>query len=235
MGDNAGAPWSGRGLPRELWVPVAVLAAYVVVRIGAVLWGIVRDGLPASVLAGGDLVSDGGAVLQAVVGAAVLARPGLRRIGWAWGVGVVGMAAALSGATVWVVLGDGNTLRQVRQILLAVAFAVATLAVCGWRPGWARHRAGGIDLARVRRMLWLVAGCAVAVGAVSGLAVLTVHPAGALHRCADLMLQLGLLGGFVAVLCVLVVVGEQRRQAADAERNRLYQGLVRGRSVDEHD
>src|SRR5690242_8687879 len=106
MGDNTRAPWSGRGLPRELWVPVAMLPAYAVVRIGAVVWGIVRDGPPGSVLAWGELVSDGGAVLQAVVGAAVLTRPGLRRVGWAWGLGVVGVAVALYGATVWVVLGN---------------------------------------------------------------------------------------------------------------------------------
>jgi len=172
---------------------------------------------------------------EGVVGAAVLAWPGLRCVGWAGGVGVVGVAAALFGATVWVVLGDGNALRQVRQILLAVAFAVATLAMCGWRPGWAPHRAGGIDLARLRRVLWLVAGCGAEVGAVSGLAILVMHPAGAVHRCGDLMLRLGLLGGFVTVLRVMVVIGEQRRQAAEAARNRLYRGLADGRSVDEHD
>ncbi len=242
MGDDTRAALSSRGLPRELWPPVAVLGVYAVVRVAAVGWGIVRDGPPGSVLAYSDVVSDGGAALQGVLAAALVARPGLRRVGWAWGLGVVGVAAAVLGATVWVALGDDNAPRQVRQILLAVAFAVVTALVCGWRPGWAwRHAAGGnrLDLARVRRLLWRVAGCAVAVGGISGLALLIAHPAGAVRRLADLILQVGLLGGFVTVLCVLVVIGEARRQAANAAQERLYQQpnqrLAGDRSTDDHD
>lgn len=91
---------------------------------------------------------------------------------------------------------------------------------------------GGLDLALVRRLLWRVAVCVVAVGGVSGLAMLIAHPAGSVHRLADLMFQTGLLGGFVTVLCMMIVIGEARRQAADAARERLYQRLAGGRSAD---
>jgi hypothetical protein len=236
MWDNTTtAPSSGRGSARDVWPAVAVLAAYGLVRIAALVWGIVRDGPPESALAWSDVVSDGGAAVQGVAAAAVLARLSLRRQAWAWSVGVLGVGAALFGATVWVVLGDTNALRQVRQILLAVAFAVVTVVVCGWRPGWAVRDDGDLDLVRVRRAGWTMAWCSAAIGTVSGLAILAAHPMGAVHRLADLLLRLGLLGGFVAVLSVMVVVGEQRRQAAEAARQQLYRRLAEGRGRDDQD
>ncbi len=136
-----------------------------------------------------DVVSDGGAAVQSIVAAAVLARLSLRRQAWAWSVGVLGVGAALFGAIVWVVLGDANALRQVRQILLGVVFAVATAVVCGWPPEWALHDGGDLDLARVRRLLWTVAWVAAALGSVSGLAMLAADPVGAVRRLADLVLS----------------------------------------------
>ena len=87
----------------------------------------------------------------------------------------------------------------------------------------------------MRRALGIVAGSAAAVSAVSGLAIQTARPAGAGHRLADLVLGLGEFGAFVAVLSAMVVVGEQRRQAAETARRQLYQRLGKGRSSDDRD
>jgi hypothetical protein len=62
----------------------------------------------------------------------------------------VGVATAAFGAAVWIALGDTDTdpLRQARQVLLALAFAVVVAAMCGWRPG-RRFAATAISIWRV--------------------------------------------------------------------------------------
>lgn len=233
--DSTQARSSGRWAASYLWAPGAVLATYALVRIAAVVWGTVRDGSPGSMLVWSDLVSDGAAAAQGAVAAAVLARLSLRRQAWVWSVGALGVGAALFGATVWVVLGDTGALRQVRQILLAVVFAIVTAVISGWRPGWAVRSTGDVDLVRIRRALRTVAWPAAAVGTVSVLVLLAGDSTGAVHRFTDLMTRLGLLGAFVAVLCMMVVVGEQRRERAEAARNQMYRRLGEGWPRDDQD
>jgi hypothetical protein len=226
-------PSAGRWPPRETLLPAAVLATYGLLRVVGLLWGIVRGSPPASLLAWASVISDAAAAVQGFAATAVLIVPGLRRQRFAWSVGTVAVAAALLGAAVWVVRGDVNAMVRVREILLALGLAIATAAVCGWRPAWALRDDGELDLARLRRALRITALSSAAVGAVSGIMIFTTDPAGAVRRFAVLLLQLGLWGAVVIVLSLMLVVGEQRRLASAAARHELYQRLAERRPRDD--
>jgi hypothetical protein len=203
-------------LPRELLIPSAVLAAYGAVRIVAAAWGPVHDGPPRSLLSWSVLVTNLAAATQGFAAAAVLATPRRRRNQMLGRVAVGAGAVVLLGIAVWVVRGDGEAAPQVRDLLLALGFAVVTLIMCGWRPRWAAGP-DGVDWSRVHRALAYTIGGGIAVGVV-GLAVyLSARPAGVLHRLTMVILQLGFWGAVVTFLLLITVVGEQRR-----ERGRVF-------------
>ncbi|MEU7874255.1 hypothetical protein [Dactylosporangium sp. NPDC049140] len=226
MSDGNVTPPDGLWAPRWLLPPIAVFTAYGIARIFAVVWGIVRDGPPSSLLTGTDLVSDAAAAVQGVAVAVVLAVPRLRRPPLAWIVGLVAVGVAIAGATVWVLLGASDPPRRVRQLLLALALTILMLIICGFWPRWTAGTTGGIDLARVRRALNAWAWAAGASAVVGGLVIVTADPAGAVGRLAVLCLQLGGYSSFLAILTTLVVIGEQRRLIRDEGSRELYQHLT---------
>lgn len=236
MEENATtAPSPRRWPPREIVLLAGVCAAYGLLRIGALLWGIGRDGPPGSLLDWADATSQTAAAVQGAAAAAVLIWALLQRPRFAWWIGSVAVAAVVTGTAVWILRGETNGSVRVREILLAVGFAIGTAAVCGWRPAWAMRADGVLDLARLCRALRTAAVCAAAAGTASGLVVLAAQPSGAARRLAVLVLQLGLFGAFVLVLCTMMVIGEQRRVALEAARRELYQRMAQRRWPDDED
>jgi hypothetical protein len=226
MSDGTVTPPDGLWERRWLLTPIAVFAAYGILRIVAVVWGIMRDGPPGSLLTGADLVSDAAAAVQGLAVAVVLAVPRLRRPPLAWIVGLVALGVAVVGATIWVLLGASDPPRRVRQLLLALALTILMLTICGFRPRWAAGTTDGLDLARIRRALhaWALGAGALAVA--GGLVIVTADPAGAVGRLAVLCLQFGGYSSFLAILTTLVVIGEQRRLIRDEASRQRYQHLA---------
>ena len=225
MRTNSGGAQPGLGVPpRELLVPAVVLAAYGIVRILAAVWGPVRDGVPGSRLGWSVVAANGAAALLAWTAAAVVAVPQLRRrraLRW-FGVSAAAMVWICCG--VWVALGHGEAMPQVRDLLLALGFAVAILLVCDWRPHWAVGP-DRVDWSRLHRALLVVVGGGVALG-IAGLAVyVAARPSGALHRLTVVLFELGLWGAFVVFLCLMMVVGEQRRERREAVMRDFYAQL----------
>jgi hypothetical protein len=237
MSDNTMTPPARPWPPRRLLPPIAVFTAYGMFRVVAVVWGIMRDGLPGSLLTGADLISDAAAAVQGLAIAVVLARPRLRRPPLAWIVGLVALGAAMAAATIWVLLGASDPRRRVGQLLLALALTIVMLAICGFRPRWAGGTADGIDLARIRRALHAVALAGVTPAAAGGLVILTADPTGAVRRLAVLCLQLGSYSSVLAILATLAVIGEQRRLTREEAQRELYQRLADShlQRRDEHD
>ena len=236
MGDDTTtAPSSRRWSPREIVLPAGVFAAYGLLRIGALLWGIGRDGSPGSLLDWADATSQTAAAVQGAAAAAVLIWPSLRRPRLAWWIGSVAVAAVLAATAVWVLRREADGQVWVREILLAVGFAIGTAAVCRWRPAWAMRADGTLDLARLRWALRAAAVSATTVGAAAGLVVLAAQPSGAARRLTVLVLQLGLFGAFVLVLFIMVVIGEQRRETREAAQRELYERLAQRRWSDDED
>ena len=213
------------GLPLVL----SVLAAYGMFRVGAVVWGVVRDGLPTSSLGWSAFAGDTAAARQALAVVGLLAVPRLR--GWvsAGVIAAVGIGAALFDAGLWAAVGgEGEGVsRHARQLVLAVGFAVFAAGLCRWRIGWALRSDGSYDLAAVNRVLRRTAGCAVVLAAAAAGAMVAVDRPGVPDRLLSTVAALGIACAASAVLVLLPIIGEQRREERETAMAAVFEGLER--------
>lgn len=210
-------------LPERL-LPTAVLAAYGVVRIVAAAWGPLHDGSLRSLLEWSVLVMNGASAIQGFVAAVVVAGRSTRWSRALWGAGAGAGALVWLCVAVWVLHGHGDAMPKVRDLLLASGFAVAIPIFGGWRPRWA-DGPDGIDWSHVHRALRSAIGVAIVLGAAGVVVYFATRPAGVAHRLTVLLCELGFWGALVMFLCLLMVVGEQRRLRRQAIMNDLYARL----------
>jgi hypothetical protein len=219
--DRRAADRPGR-LPRELAVPAAVLAAYSVVRVAALLWGIARGGSPATVLGWTDVAGVLAAAGQGLVAALLLAAAALRRPVLGWSVAGVTLGVAVLGAVVWVAEGSGQATAKARDVVLALTFGTGIVILAGWRPRWAVDNTGAINWTPLRRALTVVAGSAAVVAIMAGGARLAATGlAGVWFRATILLLNSAVLIVVVALLAVAVTIGEQRAEASKERHRQL--------------
>jgi hypothetical protein len=215
---------------------ILAVAGYGVFRAGAVLWGMLRDGLPHSLLGWTAFAGDAAATGQAFAVVALLVLPQLCRPLAAWLIGGAGVGAAVLDAGVWTVIGGdgGGPGRHVRQMVIAVGFAGFAAVLSRWGVGWAvLDGGGGYDWARVNRVMLRVAGGGLVVAAVGGgLAVLVDQP-GPLDRLVSLVAGLGVGAAVGAVMVLLPVIGEQRREVREATMAEIYRRMDETRRRDD--
>jgi hypothetical protein len=215
---------TGGRLPPELLLPATVLAAYGVVRILAAAWGPLHVGPPGSLLEWSVVVGNGAAAMQGFVAAVVVVGRNTR---WSRALRDTGAGAAALVwlcVAVWVARGHGEAMPQVRDLLLASGLAVAISILGGWRPRWA-DGPDGIAWSHIDRALRSAIGGAVVLGVAGVVVYFAARPADAAHRLTVLLLELGFWGAFVLFLCLLMVVGEQRRLRRQTVMDDLYAQL----------
>lgn len=213
---------------------IALLAGYGALRTGALVWGVVRDGLPDAVSGWTAFAAGTSAVGQAFAVVGLLAVPRLRRPVAAGVIGAAGLGAALLDAGVWAAIGDGGgPSRHVRDVVVAVGFAVFAALLCRSGVGWTRREGGGYDWARLDRVLRRVAGCGLLVAVAAGVPAVLVDAPGPVDRWVSLVAGLGVGVLVGAVLVLLPVIGEQRREAREAALAAIYRQIDEAQRRDE--